>query len=110
MHLEHVGDLSGIGDDPCPPVTDELVGAGAGGAGHRAGDRTDVATQVVRLPGGVQRAGADPGLDHDGRVRQGGQEPVAREEPVPGGRRARWRLADSPTPAIWSSRSRCPAG
>ena len=36
LHVEHVGDLSGVGDYPCPVFADELVRPGTGHAGHRA--------------------------------------------------------------------------
>lgn len=59
MHREHSGELSGTGDDLCPPVIAQLAGAGPEGAGHRAVDRPEVKKSFSKLRVAAGR-GADP--------------------------------------------------
>ena len=66
-----------------PVVADQLMASGGLAGGHRAGHGHHRAAQFAGVPGGVQCAAAQPRLDDHGARGQGGDDPVAGQEPAP---------------------------
>ena len=79
--LEH---LVAVGDQRGGAAADQLVDALGLGAGHRPGHAHQVAVEAGGPAGGVEGAAASGRLDHDGAAGQGGDQPVAAEEPTAG--------------------------
>ena len=80
--VEHV---LGVADE-AGAAGEQVVGAGRGARGDRAGDGAEVAAEVRGEVGGDQRAGARGRLDHDRHPGQRRHDPVAGGEgPAPGG-------------------------
>ena len=88
--VEHVG---GVGDQGGPAGPDQLVAAGRRRRGDRArAPPSRAGTAPSACPAVLQRAAADRRLDHDRAPAQRGDDPVAVEEPAPGGPSARRQL------------------
>ena len=80
------------------PSARQLVGAGRGGAAHRAGHGHDVDVAVHRLPHRQQRPPARVGLHHHDEIGQRGDDAVAGREPPRRRAGAERRLAEQHAP------------
>src|SRR6266702_1312139 len=76
------------------PFPDRLVAAGRLGRGHRTGHRHQRPALVVCVAGGVQRPAPQCRLHHNGAAAEGGNHPVADQEPRLGRHPAWWPLTD----------------
>src|SRR5262249_62372313 len=86
-------DVVRVGDERRAGL-DELVSAGGEAAGDDAGDRGDGPAELGGEVRRGERARAVGGLDDDGHLGEGGDDPVAGDEAPAVGSRAGWELGD----------------